>query len=87
MCGKSQGPPANGASWDRFLMANWNIYTSLRVTELQTLKGTQYTGGRNFFVSDFNKLPFSLRSQGEKCFYLLFSEIVFLVYDFIVNFF
>ena len=37
-----------------------------RVTELQTLKGTQYTGGWNFFMPDFNKLPYSLRSQGDK---------------------
>ena len=29
MCGKFQGPPANGASLDRFLMANWAIYTNL----------------------------------------------------------
>ena len=36
-----------------------------RVTEseLQTLQGTQYTGGRNFCVPDFNKLPYS---QGDK---------------------
>ena len=37
-----------------------------RVTESQTLKGTQYTGGGNIFVPDFNKLPYSLRSQGDK---------------------
>ena len=36
-----------------------------RVTEWQTLKGTQYTGGGNIFVPDFNKLPYSLRSQGD----------------------
>ena len=51
---------ANGASLDRFLMANWAIYViplsfspirfkqkykqSDRVTEVQTPKGTQYTG-------------------------------------------
>ena len=27
-----------------------------RVTESQTPKGTQYSGGGNFFVPDFNKL-------------------------------
>ena len=30
------------------------INNGLRVTESQTLKGTQYTGGWNFFVPDFN---------------------------------
>ena len=35
-----------------------------RVTESQLPKGTQYTGGGNFFVPDFNKIPYSLRSQG-----------------------
>ena len=29
----------------------------------QTPKGTKYMGGWNFFVSDFNKLPYLLRSQ------------------------
>ena len=38
-----------------------------RVTESQTLKGTQYTGVWNFFVPDFNKLPYSLHSQGDNC--------------------
>ena len=38
---------------------------SHKVTESQTLKGTQYTGGQNFLVPDFNKLPYSLRSQGD----------------------
>ena len=37
-----------------------------RVTELQKLKGTQYSGGWNFFMPDFNELPYSLRSQGDK---------------------
>ena len=36
------------------------------MTESQTLKGTQYRGGRNFFVPVFNKLPYLLRSQGDK---------------------
>ena len=35
-----------------------------RGTESQTPKGTQYKGGWNFFVPDFNKLPYSLRSPG-----------------------
>ena len=35
----------------------------LRFTESQTPKGTQYTGGWNFFVPDSNKLPYSLRLQ------------------------
>ena len=35
-------------------------------TESQTPKGTQYTGGWNFFVPDFNKLPYLFRSQGDK---------------------
>ena len=39
-----------------------------RVTESQAPNGTQYTGGGNFFVSHFNKLPYSLCSQGDKCF-------------------
>ena len=46
--------------WD-----NWG-FIGHRVTELQTPKGTQYTGGWNFFVSDFNKLPYLLRLQGDK---------------------
>ena len=37
-------------------------WQSYRVTELQTPKGTQYTGGWNFCVPDFNKLPYSLHS-------------------------
>ena len=126
-----KAPPANGASLDIFLMANWAIYTNkvtgkqlkvgqywnffgqnhlkfyikgshfyekfafisklgpqtlgcfwqmggcqiaksrpiwkiIRVTESQTPKETQYMGGWNFFVSDFNKLPYSLRLQGDK---------------------
>ena len=32
------------------------------VTELQTPKGAHYTGGWNFFVPDFNKLPHLFRS-------------------------
>ena len=36
-----------------------------RVAESQTPKGTQYTGGWNFFVPDFNKLP-KVRFQGDK---------------------
>ena len=45
-----------------------NTNLSHRVTELQSdrhPKGTHYTGGLNFFVPDFNKLPYSLRSQGD----------------------
>ena len=30
MCGKFQGPPTNGASLDRFLMANWAIHTKFQ---------------------------------------------------------
>ena len=30
------------------------------------IKGTQYTGGWNFVVPDFNILPYSLRSQRDK---------------------
>ena len=40
-------------------------YSGDRVTESQTPKGTKYTGGRNFFVPDFNNLPYLLRSQGD----------------------
>ena len=40
-------------------------FIGLRVTEWQTLKVTQYTGGWNFFVPDYNKLPYWLRSQGD----------------------
>ena len=39
---------------------------SNRVTELQTPKGTQYTGGWYFFLPDFNKLPYLLHSQGDQ---------------------
>ena len=39
-------------------------WQSDRVTESQTPKGTQYTGGWNFFLPDFNKLPYLLFSQG-----------------------
>ena len=60
MCGKFQGPPANVVNLDRFLMANTELQ-SYRVTELQTPKGTQYI----FFVPDFNKLPYLLRSHGD----------------------
>ena len=42
-----------------------------RFTESQIPKGTQYTGGQIFFVPDFNKLPHSLRSQGDKKLLLL----------------
>ena len=35
-------------------------------TESQTPKGTQFKGGWNFYAPDFNKLPYSLRSQGDK---------------------
>ena len=45
---------------------NVNIH---RLTELQTPKGTWYTGEWKFFVPDFNKLPQSLRSHGDN-FYL-----------------
>ena len=37
-----------------------------RVTELQTPNCTQYMGGWIFCVPDFNKLHYSLRSQGDK---------------------
>ena len=40
-------------------------WQSHRVTESQTLKGTQFTGGWNFFVPDFNELPYTLCSQGD----------------------
>ena len=45
------------------------IFTTLtfirhRVTESQTLKGTQYTGGQNFFVPDFNKSQLNSRERG-----------------------
>ena len=38
-----------------------------------TTKGTQYTGGGNIFVPDFNKLPYLLRSQGDNNFLHQFS--------------
>ena len=38
---------------------------SHRVTESQAPKGTQYTGGWNFFVPDFSKLLYSLHLQGD----------------------
>ena len=31
LCGKFQGPPANGVNLDRFLMANWAIYVCMYV--------------------------------------------------------
>ena len=40
-------------------------FIGLRVTESQTPKGIQYMGGWNVFVPDFNKLSYSLRSQGD----------------------
>ena len=43
---------------------------SYRVTEWLTPKGTQYTGGWNFFEPDFNKLPYSLRSQGDNVYFV-----------------
>ena len=43
-------------------MLKGNIHFTYLLTYLP--KGTQYTGGLNFFVPDFNKLPDSLRSQG-----------------------
>ena len=45
--------------WD-----NWG-FIGHRVTEWQTPKVTQNTGGWVFFVPDFNKLPYLLRSQAE----------------------
>ena len=49
-----------------YKLGDWK--TGLRVTEWQTPKSTQYTGGWNFFVPYFNKLPYSLHSQGDKYF-------------------
>ena len=36
---------------------------------IKTPKGTQYTDGLNFCAPDFNKLPNSLRLQGDKVVY------------------
>ena len=55
---------------------------SNRVTELQTPKCTQYTGGWKFFVPDFNKLPYSLRSQGNNLSNNFWLKIL-LIYQFI----
>ena len=54
--------------WDNWGCIGYRVteLQSDRVTELQTPKGTQYKGEWNFFVPDFNKLPYSLRSQGDK---------------------
>ena len=54
-----------GQKYLEFNLSGGHFYKKI-VTESQTLKGTQYKGGWNFFVPDFNKLPYSLRSQGDK---------------------
>ena len=54
-----------GQNYYKFTFLQKKKPQSHRVTEWQTPKGTQYTGGQNFFVPDFNKLPYSLRSQGD----------------------
>ena len=41
------------------------IFMKKMATESQTPKGTQYRGGWNFFLPDFNIHPYSLRSQGD----------------------
>ena len=53
------------------ILSNWYCNPErLRViswsTNRVTPKGTQYTGGWFFFVRDFNKLSYSLCSQGDK---------------------
>ena len=61
---------------DRLFTTEWQ---SDRVTELQSYRVTEsqshatstpYTGGWNFFIPIFNKLPYSLRSQGDNSIYL-----------------
>ena len=80
MCGKSQGPPANGASLDRFLMANlyklgdWKTAESWPMLKFfgqnwpQSHRHSRVLSIRvgEFFLPDFKKLPYSLRSQGDK---------------------
>ena len=60
-----------GQNYFKFNLSRGYFYQKIkiwdRVTESQTLKCTQYTGGGNIFVPDFNKLPYSLRLQGDKC--------------------
>ena len=51
-----------------------------RVTESQTPRGTQYTGGRNFFVPDLEKLPYSLRSQGNDLRWVKWKVMFFKLY-------
>ena len=49
---------------DRLFTTEWQ---SDRVTESQShATSTPYTGGWNFFMPIFNKLPYLLRSQGDK---------------------
>ena len=43
MCGKFQGPLANGASVDRFLMANWAIYT-MKYLQIETTEQGPFLG-------------------------------------------
>ena len=61
-------PNPMAGCWDNWGFIGHRVTESQsdRVTELQTLKGTQYSGGWNFFMPDFNELPYSLRSQGDK---------------------
>ena len=61
-------------------------FISHRVTEWQTPKGTHYTGRWNFFVPDFNKLPNSLCSQGDKWIPLVNYVLIFSAGDFSLTF-
>ena len=57
------GQVFNGQLGHLYKLGDWK--TTLLASELQTPKGTQYTGGWNFFVPDFNKLPYSLCSPDQ----------------------
>ena len=72
-------PPTTTLSFCRKIFVTNCLFASEwqshRVTGLQTLKGTQYTGGQNFFVPDFNKLPYSLRLQGDDQIKKIYSRV------------
>ena len=64
---------------------------SHRVTEWKTPKGTQYGGGWNFFVPDFNKLTYLLCSQGDNlifqwCLNRYYSNILIQCYYLVSSF-
>ena len=51
---------------DRYRKEVLQLSTRKHGINVQYLYDTQYTCGGNLFVPDFNRLPFSLCSQGDK---------------------